>query len=61
MYGYFHDKQYIYVVLEYADNGSIFKKLVQEKSFGEALIAKVFLQSEKSNFFNFKKVPVSIN
>ena len=41
MYGYFHDKQYIYVVLEYADNGSIFKKLVQEKSFDEGLIAKV--------------------
>ena len=41
MYGYFHDKQYVYVVLEYADNGSIFKKLVQEKSFDEPLIAKV--------------------
>jgi len=44
MYGYFHDKNYVYVVLEYADNGSIFKKLVQEKNFDETLIAKYLFQ-----------------
>ena len=41
MHGYFLDKTYVYVVLEYAANGSIFKKIVQEKHFSEKLTAKV--------------------
>jgi len=44
MHGYFVDKTYVYVVLEFAANGSIFKKIVQEKTFSEQLTAKYLFQ-----------------
>lgn len=43
MFGYFHDKSYVYVVLEYASNGSLFKKIVQERQFSEQVTAKVII------------------
>ena len=43
MFGYFDDKNYVYVVLEFAENGSLFKKIVHERRFSEALTAKVIL------------------
>lgn len=42
MFGYFHDKSYVYVILEIASEGSLFKKVVQERTLTEATTAKVY-------------------
>ena len=40
MYGYFHDEKRVYLVLELAPGGELFKRLQSEKRFGEAQTGK---------------------
>jgi serine/threonine protein kinase len=35
LYGYFYDKECIYVVLEYCPHGNLYQKLRREKCFSE--------------------------
>ena len=41
MYAYFHDETYIYQVLEYAANNSLFSILRRDNIFSEEQTAKV--------------------
>lgn len=44
MYGYFWDSTKIYLILEYAQGGELYKKLMESKSFSEAMSAKIVVQ-----------------
>lgn len=41
LYGYFHDAKCVYLILEFAPNGEIYKELKREGTFTEELSAKV--------------------
>ncbi|KAL0486232.1 aurora cAMP dependent protein kinase [Acrasis kona] len=40
MYAYFYDAEKVYIILEYAANGELYKKLQEEKTFDEIQAAK---------------------
>lgn len=40
MYGYFHDDKRIFLLLEYAVGGEVYKQLIQRRRFSEILTAK---------------------
>ena len=40
MYGYFHDEKRVYLVLEFASGGELYKRLEREKCFSEAQTAR---------------------
>ena len=40
LYGYFHDEKRVYLVMEYAPKGELFKRLQTEKRLGEAQTAR---------------------
>ncbi|CAO3667513.1 unnamed protein product [Rhizopus stolonifer] len=44
LFGYFHDKTNIYLVLEYAEQGELFKKLDADKAFTESQAANYIIQ-----------------
>ncbi|KAF0373010.1 kinase-like protein [Gigaspora margarita] len=44
LYGYFHDKDRVYLILEYAAKGELYKYLVKYKRFPERLAAKYVAQ-----------------
>ncbi|KAG1329740.1 hypothetical protein G6F62_007535 [Rhizopus arrhizus] len=44
LFGYFHDETNIYVVLEYAEQGELYKKLEAKGRFSEAEAAKYIVQ-----------------
>lgn len=39
MYGYFHDVKRVYIILEFALGGELYKSLMATKRFGEATTA----------------------
>ena len=41
MYGYFHDEQNVYFVMEFAENGTLFDHFERKKRFSEPETAKV--------------------
>lgn len=41
MHGYFHDRSHVYVILEYAQGGSLFHKFMKDRQLPEPLVAKV--------------------
>lgn len=43
-YGYFHDKQNIYLILEYASNGELFNLLANQGKFDEKTVANYIYQ-----------------
>lgn len=44
LFGYFHDRTNIYLVLEYAEQGELFKKLDADKGFTESQAANYIIQ-----------------
>ncbi|KJE88970.1 AUR protein kinase [Capsaspora owczarzaki ATCC 30864] len=44
MYGYFHDEKRVYLILEYAPRGELFKELRKEQRFSEPRTASYILQ-----------------
>lgn len=42
MFNYFHDEKRVYLILEYAMDGELFKVLQKERKFPEDRAAKVF-------------------
>jgi aurora kinase, other len=44
MYGFFYDEQRIYIILEYAAGGELFKKLNKKKRFDEPMTGRLILQ-----------------
>ena len=40
MYGYFYDEKRIYIILEYAPGGELYKQLTARGHFNEAVTAK---------------------
>lgn len=44
MYGFFYDETRIYIILEYAAGGELFKKLQKKKRFDERTSARLILQ-----------------
>lgn len=40
LYGYFYDENRVYIILEFADNGEVYKKLKEEGKFSEEQTAK---------------------
>ncbi|KAJ2218676.1 spindle assembly checkpoint kinase, partial [Coemansia sp. RSA 518] len=44
LYGYFHDEKRIYLILEYAARGEMYKLLQKQGSFGEPMAAKYVWQ-----------------
>lgn len=43
MFNYFHDEKRVYLILEYAMEGELFKVLQKERKFPEDRAARVFL------------------
>lgn len=43
-YGHFHDKTNVYLILEYANNGELFKKLVEQGKFDEKTASNYIYQ-----------------
>jgi hypothetical protein len=41
MFGFFHDETRIFLMLEYVAKGELFKHLREQKTFSEAVSAKV--------------------
>lgn len=41
LYGYFYDAKCVYLILEYAPNGEVYKMLRENKRFSEELAARV--------------------
>ena len=41
LYGYFHDTTRVYLILEYAPKGELYKELQKRKRFGEQQTATV--------------------
>jgi aurora kinase, other len=44
MYGFFYDDQRIYIILEYAAGGELFKKLNKKKRFDEPMTGRLIVQ-----------------
>lgn len=44
MYGYFYDTTRVYLILEYAPRGELYKELQKEKKFDEPRTATVSLK-----------------
>jgi serine/threonine protein kinase len=44
LYNYFYDDKKIYLILEYALNGELYKELTTKKQFSEARTAKVSIE-----------------
>lgn len=44
LYGYFHDKTRVYIILEYAANGELFKILCERERFDEHTAAKYIIK-----------------
>jgi aurora kinase/aurora kinase A len=44
MFAYFQEDKYVYQVLEYAENGTLYSKLTKEKTFSEDMVAKYVFQ-----------------
>jgi serine/threonine protein kinase len=38
LFGYFHDANKVYLILEYAANGEVFKRLASERRFSEPVV-----------------------
>ncbi|OQR95282.1 aurora-like protein kinase [Achlya hypogyna] len=47
LYGYFYDEKRVYLIIEYAAQGELYKKLLQEGRFDEATSAKYVYQIAK--------------
>ena len=45
LFGYFHDKSRVYLILEYAPKGELYKELQRVKRFDEKTSAKVCVQT----------------
>ena len=55
LYGYFHDKSRVYLILEYAPKGELYKELQKQGRFDEKRAATVSLIEESFLvFFKFK-------
>ncbi|KAM0687506.1 hypothetical protein COBT_001251 [Conglomerata obtusa] len=54
MYGYFHDKNNIYIILEYACNGELFNLLQRNSRFSETSSANYIFQVAKALFYMHK-------
>lgn len=50
MYGFFWDEKKIYLILEYAARGEMYKYLQKDKRFSEALTAKVYIYNCRFDF-----------
>eukprot|EP01017_Pseudomicrothorax_dubius_P046807 TRINITY_DN8300_c0_g1_i1.p1 TRINITY_DN8300_c0_g1~~TRINITY_DN8300_c0_g1_i1.p1 ORF type:complete len:257 (-),score=42.59 TRINITY_DN8300_c0_g1_i1:99-869(-) len=55
MYGYFYDKTYIYVVLEYAPGGTLFEALKKKRNFAEQEIKDYISQLAKGVLYLHKR------
>ncbi|KAJ1899019.1 spindle assembly checkpoint kinase [Kickxella alabastrina] len=44
LYGYFHDEKRVYLILEYASEGEMYKLLQKQKTFSEPVAAKYIAQ-----------------
>jgi hypothetical protein len=53
MYGFFWDEKKIYLILEYAARGEMYKYLQKDKRFSEALTAKVYMYTHVALTFCF--------
>lgn len=51
MYGYFYDRDRVYLVLEYATQGGLYEYLRRVKTFDEKLAAKYIFQVTKAIFY----------
>uniref|UniRef100_A0A7S2G0V7 Aurora kinase n=1 Tax=Octactis speculum TaxID=3111310 RepID=A0A7S2G0V7_9STRA len=57
MFGYFYDDKRIYLILEYAPQGELYKKLTAQHCFSEKLAAKYILEmSEALHYCHLKHV-----
>ena len=50
MYGWFHDESRIYIILEYACYGELYKKLKKAGRFDERTASTVRFYNEKFHF-----------
>ena len=41
LYGYFYDEKRVFLILEYAPQGELYKKLTKEERFGQSKAATV--------------------
>lgn len=55
LYGYFHDKSRVYLILEYAPKGELYKELQKQGRFDEKRAATVSMLKEKKQFFCFEE------
>ena len=55
LYGYFYDKKRVYLILEYAANGELYKILRKAKRFAEPLAAKYIAQMAEALIYLHKK------
>lgn len=49
LYGYFHDKSRVYLILEYAPKGELYKELQKQGRFDEKRAATVSMFKKKKN------------
>lgn len=56
LYGYFHDKSRVYLILEYAPKGELYKELQKQGRFDEKRAATVSMLKEKKQFFYWKSM-----
>ncbi|XP_060587262.1 aurora kinase A-A-like [Ruditapes philippinarum] len=57
LFGYFHDKTRVYLILEYAPKGELYKELTKQKRFDEKIAAKyVYQLANALKYCHSKKV-----
>lgn len=53
LYGYFHDKSRVYLILEYAPKGELYKELQKQGRFDEKRAATVSMFKKKKKILLF--------
>ena len=55
LFGYFYDSSRVYLILEYAENGELYKKLTKASKFDEKLTANYISQLAQALYYCHKK------
>ncbi|CDW54620.1 Pkinase domain containing protein [Trichuris trichiura] len=55
LYGWFHDEQHVYLILEYAFHGELFRQLVEQRTLSEKQAAKYIYQMADALIYLHKK------
>ncbi|KHJ43101.1 kinase domain protein [Trichuris suis] len=55
LYGWFHDEKYVYLILEYAFHGELFRQLVEQSTLSEKQAAKYIYQMADALIYLHKK------